>query len=87
MARSLRSKTLESILSVLGVEIMAHLALVRVRVLLILAAEDTLDALANEIHDGQICKFAAVSKQDRNNTSNQEEDNREIQIRQIKYKK
>lgn len=53
MTRSLRGKTLESVLPVLDVEVMAYLALVRVRVLLILTAKDTLDALANEIHDGQ----------------------------------
>lgn len=60
MTRSLRGKALEAILPVLGVKVVAHLALVRMRVLLILAAKDALDAFANEIHGFRFT--AAVSE-------------------------
>lgn len=55
MTRCLRCKALEAIFLVLGMEVVARLALVRVRVLLLIGAEEARDALlkfAKNVHLG-----------------------------------
>lgn len=55
MPGCLRRKALEAVVPVLGVEVVAQLALVGVRVLLIRAAKEALDALPDFAKDIHVC--------------------------------
>lgn len=63
VAGSLGRKTQEAVLAVLGVEVVAGLALVGVRVFLVLAAEEAGDALldfAEDVHNGVLLPLLGV---------------------------